>query len=275
MKLTVFLGQDASDSFDIGLINNQFTNKWLDELSWCLENCEFDHNETFLYFEDIEQRKVTILTAINNINQYMKKIYKKNFIEIPAVIDWKKQDFFNELHVKFEKLCGTWSNPTRLYQLAPSTIRENIRQLNGYVHGIENPYFNELFKVSFNKDQYRRQKLDKEDYKFFNHAVETGDFYIAYSELGKSWLDLYNDGLDVSYAATKNLHYFSGEAYLYFGEDYTYPEDFYKWCTDNSLNPYDKTQGIGEIKIGKVKNPLEVKNILKNNQYLHSIKIER
>ena len=57
MKLTVFLGKNASESFDIQLIDNSFTNKWIDEFSWCLENCEFDYNEILVYFLSIDERK--------------------------------------------------------------------------------------------------------------------------------------------------------------------------------------------------------------------------
>jgi hypothetical protein len=47
MHLTVVLGTHSEVSFDISLNQNSFTEKWVNELRWCLNNCDFNQGETF------------------------------------------------------------------------------------------------------------------------------------------------------------------------------------------------------------------------------------
>jgi len=280
MKLTVFLGHDAHESFDMGLINNQFTNKWLDELSWCLENCEFDHNECFVNFLTIENRQKKLLNSIALINGFFKKIYKKkDFIELPNVIDWHSQEFYNYLHIKFESLSGTFEKPTKIFLLAPKEVKQAIRDLNFYIHALENDgqYKNveNSFKIVFDKNQYRRLPLSKEDYSYFSHEYESNGLYLSYVELGKTLVEIYEENLPLDYKNLKNLHFYSGECFLHLGNNKSLSKDFIEYCKINKIDLTDKTLGVGSIKLGYIENPNEVKNKLKNNQYLHSIKIER
>lgn len=280
MKLTVFLGHDASDSFDIGLIDNNFTNKWLDELSWCLENCEFDHNECFVSFLSIKEKKDKLLRTISVINEFLKKLYKnKNFIELPDVINWDNQEFYNYLHLKFEELSGTFENPTKLFAISTENVKQAIRDLNFLIHELENDckfYSGEnSFKIAFNKNQYRRLPLSINDYEYFTHDLESNCLYLGYIELGKTLVEVFEENLPLDYKNLKNLHFYSGECLLKLGQPSFLSQEFKDFCITNNINLQDKTLGIGNIKLGYIENPDDVKNKLKNNQYLHSIKIER
>ena len=235
MKLTVFLGQDCSDSFDIGLIDNKFTNKWLDELSWCLENCEFDHNECFVDFLSVEKRQQKLLECIEIINNYLKKIYKRNFIDVPKEIDWFDQEFFNYLHLKFESLSGNYGDQTKLFQVAPEHVKQAIRDLNFFVHALETGedkinFVESIFKIAFHKNQYRRFPLELEDYFYFSHDRETNGLYLSYVELGKTLIEIYEENLPLDYKNLKNLHFYSGECFLHLDENKGLSENFIDFC---------------------------------------------
>lgn len=280
MKLTVFLGLHGSESFDINLLDNQFVNKWIDELYWCLENCEFDHNENFVNFLSIEERKKVLLESIKEINNYLKNIVKKDFIELPLIIDWNNQDFYNYLHLQFEKLTNSFDSPTKLFQISPKNIKQSIRNLNFYIHNLEDNIvekntIGKIFKISFDKQQYRRKSLDIKDYENFTHVCEKNGLYLSYVELGKDLYEIWKENLPIDYEKLKNLHHYSGECYLFFGNTLTYEVEFYDFCKKNNIDYNDKTLGIGFIKLGTIENQDHIKNKLQNNKFLHSIKIER
>ena len=53
MHLTVVLGGAQGEvSFDISLNHNSFTEKWVNELRWCLSNCDFNQDEAFFRFKN-------------------------------------------------------------------------------------------------------------------------------------------------------------------------------------------------------------------------------
>ena len=278
MKLTVFLGKNASESFDIQLIDNSFTNKWIDELSWCLENCEFDYNEILVYFLSIDDRKNKLIESINNINSFFQKSFKRNFINLPDNIDWSDQDFYNDLHMSFEKLSGTYDNPTKIFLLSSENIKQSIRNLNFYIHSLEGVLKNitddnNEFKISFDKTTYRRHYLDEKDYELFSFEYEKGGLYLSYCELGKTLYEVWLENLPLNYNGLKNLHYYSGECFLYFADSVSMDKNFIELI--QTLNDDNKTKGLGFIKLGQISDVETVKNLLQKHQHLHSIKIER
>jgi hypothetical protein len=271
MKLTVVLGPESSETFDINLYKNKFVTKWTEELKWCLDNCEFNQLEAFAGFLSLAESETILKNACLTINKYL-----KNFIEIRSDFVSQPQEYFNYLHSKFEQLSGEFGKPTRLFSIAKSDLKQAIRALNFFIHRIERKQeFSNGLYVSFDKDQYRRHKLTEEDYNYFEFKLPAGTLYLHYVELGKELFDLYQDSLPLDYKNFKNLHYYSGEAGLTFTDiDCFKDENYVKWLQANNFDHLDKTIGHGKIPIGYVDDVQSVIDKLNKNRYIKDIIIK-
>lgn len=270
MHLEVTLGYKAESYFNIILYNNNFVKKWIKEFQWCLNNCNFDQNQAFLSLDTIETVENNLRKSCNIINKYL-----KNFIEIPDNILDQSQDYFNYLHLKFEKLNGTFDNPTRLLHYGPSELKNAIRNLNSLIHRIE-PGKKSLpgLYLSFNKDQYRRQKFSDDDYEYFEFSIRPGTLFLHYAELGKDYSSLYLDNLPFNYTGFRNLQYYSGEAALTFVDlDIDLDNGFKTWLIEHGVDPKDKKLGHGKIPLGYVENLTEIESLIIQYRYLNKIKI--
>ena len=61
MKLVVTLGASSEASFDIHLYDTKFVSKYVNELLWCLQNCEFNQHEVFATLYSIDESKQELL----------------------------------------------------------------------------------------------------------------------------------------------------------------------------------------------------------------------
>lgn len=273
MHLTVVLGTQETECFDIILNQNPFVEKWVDELKWCLEHCEFQQQEAFAATFTPNEVEQILKNACVTINKYL-----KNFIEIRESVFTESQEYLNYLHLKFEQLSGGFDNPTRLFAIANLELKTAIRNLNFYVHRVEEIRRKQSlhgFYVSFNKDQYRRKHFDADDYQHFEFSSPPGTLFLHYVELGKEFIDLFEDKLPISYVNAKNLHYYSGEAFLRFSEYDVFETTGYKeWISNNGFDPYDKTLGHGKIPLGHIENVEEVKRLVNENRQLKQILIK-
>lgn len=264
MKLTVVLGASQEASFDITLNDNSFTRKWVEELRWCLSHCDFDQQEAFSSFWSLEKSAEMLTESCNTINHYL-----KNFIEIRSDILEQPQEYFNYLHKIFEILSGEFGNPTRLFSLGNAELKNAIRRLNFCVHRVETKIENSTyFHISFDKNQSRRQSFAVEDYDFFQFNSPKGTLFLHYAELGKEFVDLYQDNLPINYLGFKNLHYYSGEMVIHFNTyDPFEDKNYVKWLQNHGIDPYNKKLGHGKIPLGIVDSLDDA--ISKINKYRH------
>ena len=271
MELVVYLGVNSETSFTVNLYNNKFVNKWLDELQWCLDNCKFNQHEAFADMQTLEKSAEMLLASCNTINSYLKE-----FIKIEQNILEQPQPYFNYLHTKFEELNGPFDSPTRLFRIAPLPLKNAIRNLNLLTHRCESkkaPATN--LYISFDKDQYRRHALETEDYDFFKFDSDPGTLFLHYVELGKEFLDLFEDSLPIDYANFRNLHYYSGECFLRSSEfDIFKNIKFIEWLKSYNIDPTDKSLGHGKIPLGVVDNVDSYKHKVSTYQYLNRIEIK-
>jgi hypothetical protein len=271
MYLTVVLGASSEASFDILLNDNSFTQKWVNELKWCLNNCDINQHEAFSSFLTLEEATDILKQSCATINSYL-----KNFIEIREDIGNQPQEYFNYLHSKFEQISGNYGNPSRLFSIAKPELKDAIRNLNFYIHRVEakrEPYTK--MYISFDKNQYRRVPLSKEDYEYFEFTTEPGTLFLHYAELGKDFAALYHDGLELNYSGFKNLHYYSGEATLAFKESDCFADPKYvTWLTNQGIDPYNKQLGHGMIPLGKVDNIESAKDKLRKYRHINTILIK-
>ena len=264
MRLTVVLGTHSETSFTVSLNNNQFVYKWVEELRWCLANCDFEQQEAFSGLLTLEESAEVLKKSCKTINQYL-----RNFIDIRENLLDQDQEYFNYLHLKFEQLSGEFGKPTRLFTVANKELKTAIRNLNFFIHRIEKKKKRiPTLYISFNKDQYRRWPLADEDYEHFEFVIPAGTLFVHYVELGKEFVDLYEDNLPLEYQNFKNLHYYSGEASICFN-DYDCLKDpgYIEWLQNHKIDPYDKKLGHGKLILGKVDNLLDA--CAKIHQYTH------
>ena len=270
MKLTVVLGASSEAFFDVHLNDNSFVRKWAEELQWCLDNCKFNQQEAFWSLVSLEESSKILTDSCTTINRYL-----KNFIEIRDDLPNQPQEYFNYLHEKFEQLSGQFGKPTRLFTMANQELKDAIRNLNLFLHRIETkiPSKPSLY-ISFDKNQYRRKELAEADYDNFEFKCPPGTLFVHYVELGKEFIDLYEDGLDLEYNGFTNLHYYSGESWLILEEyDPLSDQGYVDWLTKHGINPYNKRLGHGKIPLGTVDNIDDVKNKLTSYQHIKSITI--
>lgn len=271
MNCTIVLGASGEASFDISLNDNPFVHKWIEEFRWCLVNCEFNQYEAFAGMLSLNEAADKLQQSCDIINTYLKK-----FIEIRTPIVDQPQDYFNYLHLKFEQLSGNFGTPSRLFSIANQELKDAIRDLNFYLHRVETKQDRlPNFYISFNKDQYRRQPLSQQDYKYFEFFVPAGTLYVSYVELGKEFADLYKDNLPIDYINGRNLHYYSGEAMLRLSDFDCFKDPGYvNWLKSNNVDPYDKTLGHGKIPLGSVNNPEDVYAKLLKHKHIKEIIIK-
>ena len=268
MKLVVTLGASSEASFDIHLYDTKFVSKYVNELLWCLQNCEFNQHEVFATLYSIDESKQELLNACLTINKYL-----KNFISIE---DTDLQEYYNYLHTKFEELSGGFGTPTRLFSIANAELKQAIRNLNFFIHRLEvkKEAYPSLY-ISFNKDQYRRCPLSEEDYEQLVFKFPAGTLFLHYVELGKEYFDLYKDNLTVDYTGAKNLHYYSGESSLMFEDlDYFADQQYVDWLNDNNIDRFNKKLGHGKIPLGYVKNKDSVMQLLSQHRFIKSIEVK-
>ena len=131
------------------------------------------------------------------------------------------------------------------------------------------------FYLSLNKDQYRRHSLDEEDYEYFEFKLPAGTLVLHYVELGKDFVDLYEDNLPLTYANFKNLHFYSGESSLMLTEFDSFKDIGYlEWLKSNNIDPLDKKLGHGKIPLGKIDNLVAVRSIIQQYKHIKNIIIK-
>lgn len=266
MKLTVILGTAGEAEFDIELYQNNFVQKWTEELQWCLDNSLIDQQESFLGLQTLHEANQNLINACVVINRYLKK-----FIEIRPDLETHSQEYFNYLHSKFEQLSGEFGKPTRLFSIASDELKQAIRELNYYTHRLEKQQDQlQRFTVRFDKNHYRRIPLTDTDYDFCQFALDPGILFVHYAELGKDFYDIFKDGLDINYQGLKNLHYYSGDITAFF---YRYDplnnSDYVKFLKQGNIDPYNKKLGHGKIPLGAI---LDLKNSFSKIQKYRYIK---
>jgi hypothetical protein len=271
MRLTVVLGTHSEASFTISLNNNLFVQKWVKELRWCLANCDFEQQEAFSGLMSLEQSAEVLTKSCVTINRYL-----KNFIDLRENLLDQDQEYFNYLHLKFEQLSGEFGKSTRLFTVANQELKTAIRNLNFFIHRIEKKKNNtSRVYISFNKDQYRRKPLDDNDYDYFEFTIPAGTLFVHYVELGKEFIDLYEDDLPLDYQNVHNLHYYSGEAGICL-KDYDYFRDpgYLNWLKHYNIDPYNKKLGHGKLVLGKVDNLTDACAKIHQYQHIKDIIIE-
>lgn len=263
-----------AQSIEIELYQNDFVTRWLNLFEQTITSSEVNQLEAFAENISDDEARSRLEQAVKTINQW----FGKPIIAWPDTVNWSDQEWFNTLHIHFERLSGTWDQPTKLFVLAPPEIKACIRDLNFYIHHLETRAVDskKWLYVSFNKDTYSRKSFEEDDYQLFTHVIQSGEAYIHYAELGKNYIDLYKDNLPVDYQGLKNLHYYSAEIGINLSEASwrLYPEGFDRWAKDKCIDLSDKRLGLGSIAIGRVKNVNDAYTAFNTSSKIINIRID-
>ena len=246
---------DDIPSFRIHFYKTSIADKWqsLVEESYVGDGKDIDSRRSFYHLQNKTDVKNDLLKAIERINSFV----KFNFINLPKQINWDDGNFYNELHVCFERLSGEFDNPTKLFKIAPEHVKESIRDLNYCVHTLEHDNINNNkteLKIQWTKtrEQTKRTKFEEHEYDNFQFTKKKNEVYLAYNELGKNYVDLWKDNLPKNYSNLKNNHYVGKDIMISLEDaDTIFENEFIEWMNANNIDPYDKTLGIGLAPIGK------------------------
>ena len=260
---------DGKTAFRIDLYDHTVAHKWknLIESMYVGDGEDIDHVRSFFELRTRDEVKNILLDAVAKINSFL----KKEFIQIPKQIDWYDQDLYNTLHIAFEKLSGDFDNPTKLMKIAPMRIQENIQDLNFCVHALEhnlNKKTLDRLPIQWTKrrETMPRIKLVDEEYDLIQFHETKNEVYLAYNELGKSYIDLCDDQLQSDYNAIKNNHYIGADIFIALANNENiFKPNFIDWCKDNNINAYEKKNGIGLLPIGKVEN-INIEHLTKDSK---------
>jgi len=260
---------DGKPAFRIDLYDHTVAKKWKDLIISIYKGDgeDIDHTRTFFHLQTNNEIKEILIQSIKNINLFL----KNEFIKLPKDIDWDSQNFYKSLHESFEKLSGDYDNPTKLIKIAPMAIKESVRNLNYCVHALEHKAYNkkiESLPLQWTKKRIKtpRIKLEKNEYELIQFKQIKNEVYLAYNELGKSYIDLWKDNLPIEYNATKNNHYIGPDIELVFSNNNDiFEKKFLTWCEKNNVNPFKKSNGIGKLPIGKIK-IIDLKKLTKNSK---------
>ena len=260
---------DGKPAFRIDLYDHTVAHKWknLIESIYVGDGDDIDHIRTFFSLRTRDEIKDMLLDAVTNINTFL----KTEFIKIPKHVDWNDQELYNTLHMAFEKLSGNFDNPTKLMKIAPMNIKENIRDLNFCVHALEHSSSKSILDeltIQWTKKRTTtpRIKLTNEEYKLIQFHMTKNEVYLAYNELGKSYVDLYKDDLPIDYEATLNNHYIGADIKIALTDkENIFDSGFIDWCKDNNIDPGEKKHGIGLLPIGKVET-IDIEHLTKSSK---------
>ena len=262
-------GIDRKPAFRIDLYDNTVAQKWkmLIKSIYLGDGEDLDHKRTFINLRTIEDIREMLLNAIENINSFL----KTNFIKLPEPIDWEDQDFYNNLHIAFEKLSGEHDNPTKLMKIAPIDVKESVRDLNYCVHAIEHKSNRDDYNLAVQWTKKRantpRIKLLEEEYDLLQFHKVKNEVYMAYNELGKDHVDLWRDGLPADYEKTKEKHYIGADIIISFIDKANiFDDNFLQWCEEQDIDPYEKKNGMGLLPIGKISSYNPPENLTCNSK---------
>lgn len=262
---------DTNYELVINLRNNDFVRRWVDLLEEELSRITVIQEDTYSCFYTEKQSRDALIAAIKIVNKFT----KREFITVPRDEDFDNPNFYNELHIKFEQLCGPdYDTPTRFMVLGPESLKTAIRQINRFCHRLERrPYkVNLPMIVEFLRP--KREKLLLEDYDLFEEYCGKNVVLLDYSTLGKTLYDCFVDGLNPFYAGMKVQHHYNPNFIICFEkEPIANKKEFINWLKEYQIE-YVPKQELGVIVLGEFSDN-NAEDMIRKTTRITNIKIER
>lgn len=181
------------------------------------------------------------------------------------------QEFSNAIHHHFEVLIGQRGEHTSYYLESNADVVCAVRGLNYHIHDLEALDRNTRSRaraisegkedssfagIVVESDFCRRVRIPEPWYPLFSPHLEFGDLVCHYSQIGKTWLEVFYDrDMDILDAAIQPHFALSGEFDIMFGElnfDGTLKAEFERFIRMKGRNPADPELRVGHLKIGEL-----------------------
>ncbi len=261
---------DDAHSVFIDLDDNDLVHRWIPVFDRATKNRTIDQSACFVFNISKSQALEKLKLAIANINSFLKHAV------VPTIEHSWNTEYCNLVHMAFEKLHGSFDEPTRLMLCAPDHVKQSIRDLNFYVHILEqNDYEQQnLWYINFSKDGTERLSLQEKDYDRFLDHMESGIVFMHYADLGKTYAEIYHDNLPATYQGLKNLHYLAADISIWLGDtvDYFRP-GFRAWAVENSIDISNPKLGLGILPLGRLRDLDTARELIYNAKNISQLRI--
>lgn len=177
------------------------------------------------------------------------------------------QSFSNVIHHHFEVLGGSFENPSVFYKASNKQVRKAIAGLNQNIHdmealsrALEVRKYNMLPSAAIICEVIGipRYEMPEGFYKYFTMDVHFGDLFLHYSQIGKTWMEVFADkDTEIFPEAIRPLSVISGEFDAAF---YNYsPSELTKgqlvdFLIQNGQDPKNPKLALGFLPVAKFNN---------------------
>ncbi len=230
----------------------------------------------FSGFGEGEDHLDYLITSLNNcidiINRdgryLIKERARKNFT----------QEFANIIHHHFEILSGDSDNPTEFTVNCSLEVLNAMNGLNYFIHDLvafsRNQNCNakgdlsSVFSSVVVEVKYCKRFIIPESFNnYFSLNIEFGDLVAHYSQIGKTWLEVFQENdIEILQDAIRPLYAFSGELDVMFGEfipSQEFNNNLKRFLERRKLDINNKSLRLGFLPIAK----FDRNNGLSDNEY--------
>lgn len=261
---SIVLKFDNGSNLTINLDKNNFVTRWLDLFSQEIKTKPILQIDTFSNFYTEQESLGYLKSAIKTVNRFL----RRDFVEMPP--DILDREYFNRLHVQFEKLAGPdWEHPTRLMCLAPADIKLAIKHVNRFCHRLETQPYQLIPQLRVEFDTDFRLLLEDQDYKLFEIDYKKNKVYLDYSTLGKSLYECFVDGLPPTYSGMKMQQHYCANFLMFFEKPQIKVGEFTNWLDKHNISSNIQRHGMmplgniaGEVELHKVIECRKITNII-------------
>lgn len=226
----------------------------------------------FTGFIDGEKNLNYLLSSLNQCIDIINKD-GRYFIREKAIAF--SQDFANAIHHHFEILSGNYDAPTEYIKLSSPEVSQAVSGLNYFIHDLEayernhklkhtKEYGNSFSGIIVEIKNSERFKIPKSFDKYFTIDTNFGDLVAHYSQIGKTWLEVFLDHDEKVHAeAILPLYAFSGEFDIMFGQlnpDKIFLYNLNNFLKSRGLNLDDPSLRLGYLPLAKMARDEKISN---------------
>lgn len=209
----------------------------------------------------------TMESLSETLNRCIETINKDGRYHIKERADgtWN-QDFSNAIHHHFEVLVGTVENPTEFFKKSERKVYDAALGLNHLAHDMEclqraqervekypDTYFSGLIMEMIDA---KRFSFPDFVYDAFTLDTAFGDLFLHYSQIGKTWWEVFLDEDEHIFPEAIDPHFaLSGGFDVFFGSytlDKEMKERFESFLIEHGQDPKNKRLCLGSCPVGSL-----------------------
>lgn len=198
-----FAKLDGRDPYEFrwNVRSTSLAERWLGEMASAMKSKRL-REQRFNGWAATESDQRLRVQALNESIATINRFYKERYYIPEQAQPEMSQEDLNALHHHFELLMGQSWNRSELTRNIPEKVHVAVRLLNDLVHDYESAdrvarALHEGRRVErsfhFQLVPYRQRALTAEDLKTFTFSHELGDLVSNYCQLGKTWVEVFND----------------------------------------------------------------------------------